>query len=427
MKNLRLANKGAGQGWWARRTLLLVLFLVLAVLAGRPLLSAEAPSSYDSLRLFTEALFEISQKYVYPKSEEDMIYGSLRGMMNSLDPDSSFLTPQEYQSYIGGKDEPTAEAGVEVIIKDNLATLTSVIDGGPAAAAGLKPGDHVLKINGQMVRNLTTQEMARRFRGAPGTSLKLQIIRNGALKPLDITLTFAPLTENTVTSQMLKDSIGYLRLRYFNDATPKEFGLALKSLLSQNPRGLILDLRNNARGSMEQAVRTASLLLGDKEIVAAKGRTPGSQETFRGKERDLVTKVPIPTVVLIDQGTARAAEILAAALHDQYQATLLGAKTLGLCGLTKAMPLQDGSALVMTVAQCYTPGGLKIQGKGLEPNVQGQTPKEKEKEKEKGPVVAGAQKGSDPGTGSLGAASRGNLEGRQKGLEARHIQRSVRR
>ncbi|MFI5354959.1 MAG: S41 family peptidase, partial [Desulfobaccales bacterium] len=352
------------------------------------------PSSYDSLRLFTEALFEISQKYVYPKSEEDMIYGSLRGMMNSLDPDSSFLTPQEYKSYLGGKDEPTAEAGVEVIIKDNLATLTSVIDGGPAAAAGLKPGDHVLKIDGQIVRNLTTQEMARRFRGAPGTSLKLQIIRNGALKPLDVTVTFAPLTENTVTSQMLKDSMGYLRLRYFNDATPKEFGLALKSLLSQNPRGLILDLRNNARGSMEQAVRTASLLLGDKEVVSAKGRTPGSQETFRGKERDLVSKVPIPTVVLIDQGTARAAEILAAALHDQYQATLLGAKSLGLCGLTKAMPLQDGSALVMTVAQCYAPGGFKIQGKGLEPNVQGQTPKEKEKEP--GPMVEEPKKAPAP-------------------------------
>ena len=394
MKNLRLANKGAGQSRWARRTLVLVLFIVLAVLAGRPLLSAEAPSSYDSLRLFTEALFEISQKYVYPKSEEDMIYGSLRGMMNSLDPDSSFLTPQEYKSYLGGKDEPTAEAGVEVIIKDNLATLVSVIDGGPAAAAGLKPGDHVLKLNGQMVHNLTTQELARRFRGAPGTTLKLQIIRNGALKPLDVTLTFAPLTENTVTSQMLKDSIGYLRLRYFNDATPKEFGLALKSLQSQNPRGLILDLRNNARGSMEQAVRAASLLLGDKEIVSAKGRTPGSQETFRGKERDLVSKVPIPTVVLIDQGTARAAEILAAALHDQYQATLLGAKSLGLCGLTKAMPLQDGSALVMTVAQCYTPGGFKIQGKGIEPNVQGQKPKETEKEKK--PVVEEAKKAPGP-------------------------------
>lgn len=396
VKNLRLAKKGAGQSWWARHTVLFLLLLILVALAGRPLLSAETPSSYDSLRLFTEALFEISQKYVYPKSEEDMIYGSLRGMMNSLDPDSSFLTPQEYQSYKGGKDEQAAEAGVEVILKDNLATLTSVIDDGPAATAGLKPGDHILKINGQMVRNLTTQEIARRFRGAPGAALKLQIIRNGAIKPLDITVTFAPLAETTVTSQMLKDSMGYLRVRYFNDATPKEFGLALKSLQSQSSRGLILDLRNNARGSMEQAVRTASLLLGDKEIVAAKGRSPGSQETFRGKERDLVSKVPIPTVVLIDQGTARAAEILAAALHDQYQATSLGAKTLGLCGLTKAIPLQDGSALVMTVAQCYTPGGHKIQGKGIEPTVQGQTPKDKGKEKEKGPVVEESKKAPAP-------------------------------
>ncbi|MCL4502643.1 MAG: S41 family peptidase [Deltaproteobacteria bacterium] len=363
-------------------------------MAGRPLLSAETPSSYDSLRLFTEALFEISHKYVYPKSEEDMIYGSLRGMMNSLDPDSSFLTPQEYQSHLRGTDGQAAEAGVEVIIKDNLAALTSVIDGSPAAAAGLKPGDHVLKIDGQMVRNQTTQEVARRFRGTPGSSLKLQVIRNGVLKPIDVTVTFAPLTENTVTSQMVKDSMAYMRVRYFNDATPKEFGFALKSLQSQGAKGLILDLRNNARGSMEQAVRTASLLLGNKEVVTAKGRVANSQQIFRGKERDLITKVPIPTVVLIDQGTARAAEILAAALHDQYQATLLGAKTFGLCGLTKTMPLQDGSALVMTVAQCYTPGGQKIQGKGLEPNIQGQKPNEKEKEKK--PAVEESKKTPTP-------------------------------
>ena len=381
MKNLCLAKKGSDRGSLIRGALALFLLLVLAILVGRPLLAEETSSSYDSLRLFTEALFEISQKYVSPKGEEDMIYGALRGMMNYLDPDSSFLTPNEYKSYLDGKDKQAAEAGVEVIIKDNLATLTSVIDGGPAAAAGLKEGDHVLKVDGQMVRNLTTQEMARHFRGDPGTVIKLQVIRNGTIKPLEVTVTLAPLNENTVTSGVVQDSYGYLRLRYFNDATPKEFSLALKALQKQNPglRGLILDLRNNARGSMEQAVRTASIFLGDKEIVSARGRSPDSQETFSGKERDLVLKSPLPVVVLIDQGTARAAEILAAALHDQYQATLLGAKSLGLCGLTKAMPLQDGSALIMTVAQCYTPSGQKIQGKGLEPQVQGQTPKEQEK------------------------------------------------
>ena len=168
-------------------------------------------------------------------------------------------------------------------------------------------------------------------------------------------------------------------------------------------RGLILDLRNNTRGSMEQAVRTASIFLGDQEIVSAKGRTPASEEKFRGKQRDLLLKTPLPTVVLVDHGTARAAEIVAAALRDQYQATLLGTKTLGLCGLTKAIPLQDGSALVMTVVQCYAPSGQKIQGKGLEPKIQGQKPKDEE--------LAGGQGApeADAGSGSLGAAGGGSV------------------
>ncbi len=387
MKNPGFSEKPATGGHWRRRALPLLLLLVLAFRPGLEAYSATSP--YDSLRLYSEALFEISQKYVYAKPDKEIIYGSIRGMMNSLDPDSAFLTPAEYQNYRRGQDEAPAEAGVDIIIKDNLLTLTAVVDGGPGAAAGLQPGDHIVKINGETVRNLTTQEAASRFRGAPGTSLKLEVLRNSALKPLKITVVLQPLGDNTVTSKLLNDSYGYLRVRYFNDATPKEFALALESLQKQGHplRGLILDLRNNARGSLEQAVRTASLLLGDKEVVTAKGRAPGSQETFQGKARDLVWKAPVPTptVVLVDQGTARAAEIVAAALHDEYQAALLGAKTLGLCGLTKVIPLQDGSALVMTMAECYTSGGKKIHGAGLEPQIQGQTPKPKENQKEAAP------------------------------------------
>ncbi len=287
MKNLRLGKRRAGWGRLARQTLLIFLLLVLAVYPGLP---ADTPASgYDSLRLFTEALYEISQKYVHPKSDEEMLNGSLRGMMNSLDPDSSFLTAKEYQQLSQGQNEKPAEAGVELIIKDNLLTVVSVLDGGPAAAAGLKPGDHIIKIDGQLVRNLTTQEAVQKFRGAPGASLKLQVMRNGALKPMDITVTLQPLAPGTVTSQLVGDAFGYVRVRYFNDDTPRELDKTLKSLEKHSPplRGLILDLRNNARGSMEQAVRSASVFLGDKEIVSAKGRTAGSQETFRGKERDL--------------------------------------------------------------------------------------------------------------------------------------------
>ncbi len=388
VKKLGSAKWEAGWGRLARQILIISLFLSLMAFPGLP---ADSPSSgYDSLRLFTEALYEISQKYVYPKGDDELLNGSLRGIMNSLDPDSSFLTAKEYQQLTQRQNQKSAEAGVELIIKDNLLTLVSVLDGGPAAKAGLKPGDHVIKIDGQLIRNLTTQEAIQKFRGAPGSSLKLQVMHNGALKPMDVTVTLQPLAPGTVTFHPIGDSYAYVRLSYFNEDTPKELEKTLKSLEKRGPplRGLILDLRNNARGSMEDAVRSASVLLGDKEIVSAKGRAPGTQETFRGKERDLALKIPVPAVILVDQGTARAAEIVAGALRDQYQATLLGAKTLGLCGLTKILPLQDGSALMMTVAQCYTPTGQKIQGKGLEPQVQGQTPKSKDKDKEKAPAAA---------------------------------------
>jgi carboxyl-terminal processing protease len=357
--------------------------LVLAVAAYFWLPAWASPTSkYDSLRLYTEALFEVSHKYVWPKKEDDLIYGSLRGMMNSLDPDSSFLTAKEYQNFLHGDKGAPAEAGVVIIVKDNLLTVASVIDGGPAARAGLKPGDHIIKINGHMVRNLTTQEANRRFQGPPNTTLKLQVLRNGEVKPLNLTVTLEPLGMSTVTSRYLDNTVAYIRIRYFNNATPEELATALKNIKQYHPpvKGIILDLRNNARGTMEEAVRSASLFLGDQQILLAKGRSPKSEEAFQGKNRDLMFKTLPPMVVLVDQGTARAAEIVAGALRDQARAILLGAKTLGLCGLTKAFPLEDGSALVMTVAQCYAPKGEKIQGKGLEPAVPGQMPKDEKTE-----------------------------------------------
>jgi carboxyl-terminal processing protease len=368
--------KTPGLGWLklSRRLGLILLVLGLAAYFLLPAWAAPPASNYDSLRLYTEALFEVSQKYVWPKNEEELMYGSLRGMMNSLDPDSSFLTAKEYQNYLQGVKRSPAEAGMDLIVKDGLLTAVSVIDGGPAARAGLKPDDHIIKIDGQMVRNLTTQEAARRFQGAPGTAFKLQVIRSGEVKPLDLTVTLEPLSGDTVTTKYLDNTVAYVRIRYFNEETPVELAKALNTIKQHKPavKGIILDLRNNARGSMEEAVRSASLLLGNQQIVIAKGRSPKTEQSYSGKDRDLVFKTLPPMVVLVDQGTARAAEIMAAALRDQARATLLGAKTLGLCGLTKAFPLEDGSALVMTVAQCYSPKGAKIPGKGLEPEVPGQ-------------------------------------------------------
>jgi carboxyl-terminal processing protease len=377
------ALKIPGSGFRAyRRLIVSLVFVGLTAYFLFPVWAA-TPSKYDSLRLYTEALFEITQKYVWPKSEETLIYGSLRGMMNSLDPDSSFLTAKEYQAYLNGDKSTPAETGVVMIVKENLLTVASVIDDSPASRAGLKPGDHIIKIDGHPVRNLTTQEATRRFQGAPNTTIKLQVLRNGEVKPLDLTVTLEPLGPSTVTSRYLDRNVAYVRIRYFNAESPSELATVLKNFKQHQPpiKGIVLDLRNNARGSMEEAVRSASLLLGDQQILIAKGRSAKSEESFKGKERDQIFKNLPAMVVLVDQGTARAAEIVAGALRDQARVTLLGTKTLGLCGLTKAFPLEDGSALVMTVSQCYTPKGDKIQGKGLEPGVPGATPKEEKAEK----------------------------------------------
>jgi carboxyl-terminal processing protease len=374
LKVLRTSGPERLKASWRLGVILLVLGLVAYFFLPA---WASSSSSYEPLRLYTEALAEISQKYVWPKKENVLIYGSLRGMVNSLDPDSSFLTPQEYQNYLHHSNHAPAEAGVVLIIKKNLLTVASVIDGGPAFRAGLKPGDYIMKINGKIVRNLTTQEAAWRFRGAPDTNLKLQVLRNGEVKPLHLTVTLESLGVSTVTAQYLDSAFAYIRIRYFNTETPEELASALKMIKQHRPpvQGIVLDLRNNARGNMEDAVRSASLLVGDHKILLAKGRSPETEETFQGKARDLIFKSLPPMVVLVDHATGRAAEIMAGALRDEAGATLLGAKTLGLCGLTKTFPLEDGSALMMTVADCYTPRGEKIQGKGLEPEVLGLEPK----------------------------------------------------
>ncbi len=344
--------------------------------------------TYEALRLASEAFYEIGQKYVQPKDEAELVQGALRGMMNALDPDSSYLTAAEFKELQQGKLGAAAEAGMELVFKDHLLTAVSVLDHGPAARAGIQPGDHILKINGQLVRNLTTQEGVRRFQGAAGTTMKVQVLRNGLTKPLDLTLTLEPLAPAIIKTQVLPGPYAYVRIPYLSEDTPANLTRELTDLKRRQPdlKGIILDLRNNARGTMEQAVRTAAVLVGDREVVATRGRKGQTPQTYRGKERDAVLKPSWPMVVLVDQGTARGAEIIAGALQDHGLARLLGVKTFGLCGITKVLPLKDGSAVVMTVAHCYTPKGQKITGTGLNPDIEGIKPKTEEAARERWPV-----------------------------------------
>ena len=349
-------------------------FLAILIVVGclTPLASAETSSDYESLRLLTEALNEISTKAVFQKNDVELYHGALRGLVSSLDPDSSYLSAEELANYQKGQHGPGAEAGMEMVFKDHLLTAVSVLDGGPADRAGLKAGDHIMKIDGQLIRNVTTQEGSRYFQGPAGKTLKLEVVRNGLVKPLELSVTLEPLGPAVTKVKMLKDGYAYLRVPYFTNDLPKVLAQDLSGLTKATPppKGLILDLRNNARGSLDQAVRTASLFLGKQKVVSTRGRQSKSEQTYQGTEREQVLKSPLPLVVLVDQGTARAAEILAGALHDNRRALLMGDKTFGLCGVTRLIPLQDGSALLMTVAYCYTPDGQKISGDGLKPDVE---------------------------------------------------------
>lgn len=357
------------------------ILVILTVAGGLTVLaSAETSSDYESLRLLSEALNEISTKAVFQKNDVELFHGALRGMMSSLDPDSSYLSAEEYAKYQKGQQVPGAEAGMVLIFKDHLLTAVSVLDGGPADRAGLKAGDHILKIDGQLIRNTTTQEGERNFQGPAGKTLKLEVIRNGLVKPLDLSVTLEPIGPALPKVKMLKDGYAYLRIPYFTNDLPKVLTQDLQNLTKATPppRGLILDLRNNARGNLDQAVRTASLFLGKQKVVSTRGRMSGAEQSYQGSEREQVLKTPMPLVVLVDQNTARAAEILAGALQNNRRAVLLGDKTFGLCGITQVMPLQDGSALLMTMAYCYTPGGQKISGDGLKPDIEIQKPSEED-------------------------------------------------
>ncbi|MFZ2088434.1 MAG: S41 family peptidase, partial [Desulfobaccales bacterium] len=335
-----------------------ILAILLALVATGGLTApgtAETSSDYEALRLLTEALNEVATKAVTQKKDQEIFLGAMRGMMSSLDPDSSYLTPEEFATYQRGQQGPTAEAGMEMVFKDHLLTAVSVLDGGPADRAGLKAGDHIMKIDGQLIRNITTQEGERFFRGPAGKTLKLEVLRNGLVKPLDLSVTLEPLGPPSPRVKILGDGYAYLRLPYFTNDMPRFVAQELTNLNKASPpvKGLILDLRNNARGSLEQAVRTASLFLGKQKVVATRGRQSGAEQTYQGAESEVLRSLPL--VVLVDQGTARAAEIVAGALQHHRRGILLGDKTFGLCGLTQVMPLQDGSALMMTVAYCYTP------------------------------------------------------------------------
>jgi carboxyl-terminal processing protease len=332
---------------------------------------ADPPGSGKArdLALFGEVMARIEADYVKPVSTDDLIHYALDGMLSGLDPHSGYLDPKQWHEMRVETRGQFGGLGMTVTGADGLLKVVSPIDGTPAARAGIKPGDLITTVNGKTIEGLTLTEAVDKLRGPPDTKVRITIKREGDPQPIELTLTREIIHMQVVKSHLYGD-IGYVRLAEFNDETDAGLRSAIASFQMTDGKklsGLILDLRNNPGGLLDQAVSVANDLLRSGVIVSTKGRQPDDTQVWRARPGDLLTGVPV--VVMINSGSASASEIVSGALQDHHRAVLLGTRSFGKGSVQTLFPLRNGGAIRLTTARYYTPDGRSIQGQGIEPDV----------------------------------------------------------
>jgi len=334
--------------------------------------SSVPPPDYDAkLQVFAQVLDLVEQNYVEPKTGKDLIYGAIQGAVSTLDPHSSFLTPEEFRELQIETKGRFSGIGIEITLKDRVLTVVSPIEGTPAFRAGLMAGDQILKIDGKSTRNMSLTEAVRLIRGPKGSKVILTINRRGFTQPRDFAIMRDIIPIHSVKARVIDSGIGYIRLANFQDQTDSDLRNYLKKMRQRlKPlRGLILDLRNDPGGLLEQAVQVADEFLSSGLIVYTQGRNPQQNMRFYARPGQEGEAPDLPLVVLINEGSASASEIVAGALKDQKRAVIVGTKSFGKGSVQTILPLEDGSALRLTTALYYTPSGQTINEKGIIPDV----------------------------------------------------------
>ena len=323
----------------------------------------------EALRSFTEVYERIQGDYVEAVDDEVLVRNAIRGMLEHLDPHSAYLDAEAYQQLQEGTRGEFGGLGMEVGMQDGFIEVIAPIDGTPAEAAGIQPADLIIRIDGQSVKGLDLQEAVTLMRGEPGTAVTLSILREGEDQHLEITLERAVIEVESVQARMLEAGFGYLRISQFQARTGEDLLEALASLNQQSSGldGLVLDLRNNPGGVLEAAVEVADAFLASGEIVSTRGRIERARSRYTATPNDALNGAPL--VVLVNAGSASAAEIVAGALQDQRRAVIMGEQTFGKGSVQTILPLRDGNAVKLTTARYYTPAGRSIQADGIEPDV----------------------------------------------------------
>jgi carboxyl-terminal processing protease len=346
-----------------------VCSFVLLGLHNDSTVSTKDKNVYKDIKTFNEVFDMVRKNYVDDVDTAKLMQGAINGMIKSLDPHSSFMTPDLYKELEVETQGQFGGLGIEIMIIKDVLTVVSPIEDSPAFSAGLKPGDQILKIDGKSTKNIEIMEAVKKLRGPKDSKVTVTIIRENMTTPKDITLTRAIIQIKSVKFKKFEDNIGYIRVTAFQEKTSDDIRKALKDIGEKlNPiKGLILDLRNDPGGLLTQAIEVSDIFLKSGVIVSTRGRVK-SMET-KSMAKDNGDEITCPIVVLVNEGTASAAEIVAGALQDNNRALIVGAQTFGKASVQTIIPLEDGSALKLTTARYYTPKGRSIQAEGITPDI----------------------------------------------------------
>ena len=352
--------------------ILLVFLLGVTVGVGRfHKVAALSNTTYEDLKVFTDVLGLLQKEYVEETKSKDLIHGAIKGMLETLDPHSAFMPPnmfKEMQEETKGRFEGI---GIEIEMRNGILTVVSPIVDTPAFKAGIQSGDQIIKIEGEPTKNLSLMESVKRLRGPKGSKVIITIMREGFTKPQEFTLIRDAIPIRSVRYEVLEKHYGYIRVSQFQEKTDSEFEKAIKVLEEENKgsiKGLILDLRNNPGGLLDQAVKVADRFIESGLLVSIEGRREEQKMKFQAHPQgDNLSRYPL--VVLVNGGSASGAEIVAGAIQDQGRGIILGTQTFGKGSVQTIFPMKDGSGLKLTTARYYTPNGRSIQAKGIIPDI----------------------------------------------------------
>ena len=325
----------------------------------------------EELRVFAEIFGRIKANYVEPVADKVLLENAIRGMVSGLDPHSSYLDSDEFKDLQVGTKGEFGGLGIEVGMEDGFVKVISPIDDTPAQRAGILTGDLIVRLDETPVKGLTLNDAVKLMRGKPGTKITLTIVREGEEKPLKFEVVRAVIKVASVKSRLLEGAFGYVRISQFQSHTTDDLMKAIKKLKSEaksDLKGLVLDLRNNPGGVLNTAVSVSDAFLTSGLIVYTKGRDEDSQLQFEAAPDDVLNGAPI--VVLVNEGSASASEIVAGALQDHHRAVIMGRQTFGKGSVQTIIPIDQNAAVKLTTARYYTPSGRSIQAEGIKPDIE---------------------------------------------------------